>query len=42
MKILKKKCKKCGKEFTSLYEGQLKYNVMAHEITCKGEKKDEK
>jgi len=35
MKVLKKKCQYCKKEFTSLYEKQLNYNVKAHEISCK-------
>lgn len=39
--ILKARCSKCGKEFTSLYEKQLDYNLKAHELTCKGDKKNE-
>ncbi len=34
-KILKKSCKFCSKEFTSLYSKQLEYNVKAHELSCK-------
>jgi len=40
-KILMKQCKKCGKEITSLYQKQLDFNLKAHELTCKGDKKDE-
>lgn len=35
MERLKAKCKYCGKEFYSLYPSQLKYNVDAHELSCK-------
>jgi len=34
MEILKAKCKHCGKEITSMYEGQLDYNLKAHELSC--------
>jgi len=34
-KILKRKCKHCGKEITSMYQRQLDYNVQAHELSCK-------
>ena len=32
-------CKKCGKVIRSLSENQADYNMKAHELTCKGEKK---
>ena len=38
MKILKKKCQKCGKEITSLYEGQLEFNYRSHLLTHEEEK----
>ena len=34
-KILKRKCKFCGKEITSMYKKQLDYNLQAHELSCK-------
>jgi len=33
MNILKKKCPKCGKEITSLYENQLEFNYRSHLLT---------
>lgn len=41
-KILRAKCRYCGKKVFSLYEGQLKYNIQAHEISCPERKKDKK
>lgn len=40
--ILKGNCSKCGREFSSLYEEQLIYNIKAHELSCKGKKEDKK
>lgn len=34
-KILKAKCKHCGKEITSLYPKQLEWNLKSHEDSCK-------
>lgn len=34
-KILIKKCKRCGKEITSIYQKQLDYNYKAHLLSCK-------
>ncbi len=39
-KILKKKCKYCGKSITSMYPLQLDYNLQAHEISCKDNPKN--
>ena len=38
MNILKKKCPKCGKEITSLYENQLEFNYRSHLLTHEEEK----
>lgn len=35
MRIRKAKCKHCKKQFESLYEKQLDYNLRAHELSCK-------
>jgi len=40
-KILKKKCKYCNKEITSMYEKQLDYNLKAHELSCEKKQEDE-
>jgi len=37
MKILKKKCPKCGKEISSMYKEQLEYNFNAHLLSCNRE-----
>jgi len=34
-KVYKKKCKYCGKEFSSLYLNQLNYNLKLHIQACK-------
>jgi hypothetical protein len=39
-KVLKAKCIHCGKEVFSLYDGQLKYNIAAHELSCSQKLKD--
>jgi len=41
MKLLKAKCKYCGKEIASLYKNQLEQNLEAHEKSCK-KKQEEK
>ncbi len=40
-KILKAKCRYCGKEVYSLYRSQLDYNIKAHEISCPKRKEKE-
>ena len=37
-KVLSWKCRDCGKEITSIYEGQLNYNKEAHISSHKKEK----
>ena len=37
-KVYSKKCEKCGKEIVSLNERQLKFNMEAHERSCKERK----
>lgn len=34
-KVYKGKCSVCGKEFKSLYETQLAFNLAQHEFACK-------
>lgn len=40
MKIITLKCQYCGKKIESLYEKQAEYNLKAHEISCKENKKE--
>lgn len=39
--ILEAKCRYCGKVVYSMYEGQLKYNIQAHELSCPIKLKEE-
>lgn len=38
MKIFERKCRKCGKVISSMYQKQLDYNFEAHMISCTNKK----